>query len=142
MAWRQLPEALENKTRVLRLRSQGGSAQNGLTEAEVTAPGTVLLHEGPPSLTEAEASPGIADPLLIQTPWHTDKEQSFRGGSGSEGERVSSNRRASGCPTRRPGRCSSGPCRWRWDASGPSGLSSARVRERGRSRGPLPGPGR
>lgn len=51
-------------------------------------------------------------------------------------------RRVSGCPRRRPGRCSSARCRWRWDASEPEDLWSATDRERDRSHEPPPGPGR
>ena len=116
----------------------------GLTQAEVAAPGTVLLHEGPSALTEAQASPGPTHPLLIPAPCRRNKAELAEAAAAAAPAAAapSSHRRASGWPTRRPGRRSSGPCRWRWDASGPWAPRSATAPERGRSRGPPPGPGR
>lgn len=50
--------------------------------------------------------------------------------------------RVSGFPRRHPEQCSSGRCRWHWDASGPEGLWSATGRGHDQSREPPPGLGR
>lgn len=70
------------------------SSRRRLTVAEVTALRTVLLHEGLPPLTEAEASPWITHPLLIQTPCNRQKvtgsESGGRTGSKQSGRTVES----------------------------------------------------
>lgn len=49
--------------------AQGQRSDVSLTVAEVAALRTVLPHEGSPPLAEAQTSPGVTHPLLVEATW-------------------------------------------------------------------------